>query len=71
MSRSKGDGRGKRISSEIMGRGTAKVSNGRIYYEIGGEDVGSASGKRDAKQDVVRGRRREDKAIVRRELAQD
>ncbi len=66
MSRSKRDQRGKRINSEIMGRSTTRIIDGRMIYEAGGEDVGSPSGKLDAKQRVSRQRRLDDKRILRR-----
>lgn len=68
MSRSKRDQRGKRINGEIMGRNTTRILDGRMIYECGGEDVGSAARKMDAKKRVSRQRRLDDKRIVQRTL---
>lgn len=65
MSRSKRDTRGKRINGEIAGRGTTRVVDGRMIIEAGGEEVGSAVRKRDAKQRVSRQRRLDDKRVIR------
>ncbi|PZR93499.1 MAG: hypothetical protein DI537_10290 [Stutzerimonas stutzeri] len=65
MSRSKRDQRGKRTNGEIMGRNTTRVVDGRLVYEVGGEDVGSPARKADAKQRVSRQRRLDDKRILR------
>jgi hypothetical protein len=59
MSRSRGDQRGKRINKEIMGRGCFDVTEtGRMIKRCGGEEVGSATSKRSAKQEIGRIRRR-------------
>jgi hypothetical protein len=65
MSRSKRDQAGKRINGEIMGRNTTKVVNGRLIIKIGGDDVGSAERKKDAKRTVRRQRRLDDKRVIR------
>ena len=65
MSKGKRDGRGKRVNGEILGRGTTKVRNGKIYAVTGGTEVGSAPRKRDAKEAANAQRRVEDKAILR------
>ena len=58
MSRSYGDQRGKQTNGEILGRGCFTVGpNGKVYPEVGGEEVGSPISKRDAKREAARLRR--------------
>lgn len=65
MARSTRDTHGKRINGEIVGRGTARVVDGRMIVEAGGEEVGSALRKREAKHRVSRLRRLDDQRILR------
>lgn len=65
MSKGKRDGRGKRVNNEILGHGTTKVRNGKVYAVTGGTEVGSALRKREAKDTANAQRRVEDKAILR------
>lgn len=67
MGRSKHCQRGKRVNGEIWARGCYQVVHGKVYPDAGGEPCGGPSHKRDAKREVARLRRRQDKKLIRSE----
>jgi hypothetical protein len=64
MSKSYRDQRGKRINNEILGRDCFAIAGERLIARCGGEVVGAPRGKRDAKRQVSRLRRRVDARLT-------
>jgi hypothetical protein len=58
MSKSYRDHRGKRINKEILGRDCFAIAGERLIARCGGEAIGDPRGKRYAKRQVSRLRRR-------------
>ncbi|WP_046868828.1 hypothetical protein [Microvirga massiliensis] len=70
MSKSYRDRRGKRINKEIRGRDCFAIAGERLITRCGGEAVGNPRGKRYAKRQISRLRRRVD-AILTNALRAD